>query len=296
MKIQALILLGLAFFWSGQNVLAKYLDDETDLVYYGFRYYNPTHGKWLIRDQLGEYGGKNLYGFVGNQPTRRVDLLGHVALSFIDIRRPKGLKDGKFTAWVVQWTVPPDTPVGYVIQEMDWKFTDVHTCDGSNWDDNTIWGKLNNQGDVRFHWWEAWRNSEQDGKFNHENAFVDTWALDPNSHFYRDGLTDGMLTMRGNAAFYEKTTQSSDEQSDLQANFGVAWEQGTHANPSGPGTPMSGGLFSTINHPTLLNVDPGDQVVRTEVVTWHPCPSGCDVPDRSTKVEAVAEGHQPENK
>jgi RHS repeat-associated protein len=45
----------------------KYQDDETDLLYYGFRYYNPSTGRWLSRDTKGERrGGAYLYGFVNN--------------------------------------------------------------------------------------------------------------------------------------------------------------------------------------------------------------------------------------
>jgi hypothetical protein len=39
-------------------------------------YYNPTAGKWLSRDPIGERGGKNLYGFVRNRPIYRFDPLG----------------------------------------------------------------------------------------------------------------------------------------------------------------------------------------------------------------------------
>ena len=34
----------------------KYQDDETDLLYYGYRYYNPSMGRWLSRDPIGEFG------------------------------------------------------------------------------------------------------------------------------------------------------------------------------------------------------------------------------------------------
>ena len=34
----------------------KYQDDETDFLYYGYRYYNPSTGRWLSRDPLGEPG------------------------------------------------------------------------------------------------------------------------------------------------------------------------------------------------------------------------------------------------
>ena len=61
---------------------AKYCDDETDLVYYGYRYYNPSAGRWLSRDPMGEPGGQNLFVFVFNNPTGFVDALGMDALTY----------------------------------------------------------------------------------------------------------------------------------------------------------------------------------------------------------------------
>jgi RHS repeat-associated protein len=54
----------------------KYLDAETGLYYYGYRYYDPLTGRWPSRDPIGEQGGMNLYGFVDNQPISRHDKLG----------------------------------------------------------------------------------------------------------------------------------------------------------------------------------------------------------------------------
>jgi len=54
----------------------KYCDDETGHYYYGYRYYSPTQGRWLSRDPIGEYGGINLYNFVGNNPVTELDPLG----------------------------------------------------------------------------------------------------------------------------------------------------------------------------------------------------------------------------
>jgi RHS repeat-associated protein len=54
----------------------KYQDDETDLLYYGYRYYNATTGRWISRDPLGEVGGAHLYRFVANEPVAQTDLLG----------------------------------------------------------------------------------------------------------------------------------------------------------------------------------------------------------------------------
>ncbi len=68
----------------------KYQDDETDLLYYGYRYYNASSGRWNSSDPLGEPGfeilkhkkssrkrdNPNLYGFVYNNPLSFEDSLG----------------------------------------------------------------------------------------------------------------------------------------------------------------------------------------------------------------------------
>jgi RHS repeat-associated protein len=54
----------------------KYTDGESGLVYYGYRSYNPSTGRWLSRDPIGEKGGRNLYGFAYNDGVNRYDKLG----------------------------------------------------------------------------------------------------------------------------------------------------------------------------------------------------------------------------
>lgn len=54
----------------------KFTDDESDLVYYGYRYYNPSIGRWLSRDPIEEDGGANIYGFIENSPANLIDPLG----------------------------------------------------------------------------------------------------------------------------------------------------------------------------------------------------------------------------
>src|SRR6185295_10795244 len=54
----------------------KYEDEEIGLVYYGYRCYNASVGRWLSRDPMGERGGLNLYGFNRNEPNDFVDPLG----------------------------------------------------------------------------------------------------------------------------------------------------------------------------------------------------------------------------
>jgi RHS repeat-associated protein len=54
----------------------KYTDSETGLLYYGYRYYNPSLRRWISRDPIQERGGVNLYGMVRNSPVNQWDLLG----------------------------------------------------------------------------------------------------------------------------------------------------------------------------------------------------------------------------
>ena len=46
------------------------------MYYYGYRYYSPELGRWVNRDPIGENGGKNLYGFVGNDSISKWDGFG----------------------------------------------------------------------------------------------------------------------------------------------------------------------------------------------------------------------------
>ena len=64
---------------AGQNPFrfsTKYTDDETGLLYYGYRYYNPTTGRWINRDPSGERGGKNNYCICNNNALSQFDYLG----------------------------------------------------------------------------------------------------------------------------------------------------------------------------------------------------------------------------
>nr|NGX35074.1 putative deoxyribonuclease RhsB [Candidatus Anoxychlamydiales bacterium] len=55
---------------------SKRIDEETNLVYYGRRYYDPEIGRWLTPDPQGFTDGLNLYVFVNNDPLINFDLYG----------------------------------------------------------------------------------------------------------------------------------------------------------------------------------------------------------------------------
>ena len=57
----------------------QYYDWETGLYYYGYRYYDPSTGRWLSRDPLEEDGGVCLYGFNDNDSLNGWDALGEAS-------------------------------------------------------------------------------------------------------------------------------------------------------------------------------------------------------------------------
>jgi RHS repeat-associated protein len=54
----------------------KPTDAATRFVHYELRVYDADLGRWLSRDPIGERGGLNLFGFVGNSPVIFWDILG----------------------------------------------------------------------------------------------------------------------------------------------------------------------------------------------------------------------------
>ena len=57
---------------------SEYYDSELDLVYYNYRHYSPSLGRFLSRDPIREKGGLNLYAFVGNSVLLKFDYCGNM--------------------------------------------------------------------------------------------------------------------------------------------------------------------------------------------------------------------------
>ncbi len=62
--------------WCGVTGLSEYL----------FRKYEPGMGRWRSRDSIGERGGVNLCGFVGNSPLSKIDPLGFASQITGDVK------------------------------------------------------------------------------------------------------------------------------------------------------------------------------------------------------------------
>ncbi len=54
----------------------KYTEKESGFLYYGYRYFSPSTGRWLSRDPIEENGGIAIYAFVNNDSIGSLDELG----------------------------------------------------------------------------------------------------------------------------------------------------------------------------------------------------------------------------
>ena len=61
----------------------KYLDHDTGLYYYGYRYYSPMLQRWITRDPVEESGGMNLYTLCANSSINSFDVLGLWTYNFL---------------------------------------------------------------------------------------------------------------------------------------------------------------------------------------------------------------------
>ncbi|MDD2600934.1 MAG: RHS repeat-associated core domain-containing protein [Kiritimatiellae bacterium] len=86
---------------------SKYLDAETGLYYYGYRYYDPVTGRWLNRDPKGERSGLLLYGFVRNDAANVFDLLGLLTMS-VNPKTSEGLPWMKGNAYDLKTGKPAE--------------------------------------------------------------------------------------------------------------------------------------------------------------------------------------------
>jgi hypothetical protein len=68
---------------------------------YGYRYYHPDLGRWPSRDPIGEKGGLNLYGFLGNRANCSIDTLGEDIVIIVGCPIPGSANVGGHAAMAV---------------------------------------------------------------------------------------------------------------------------------------------------------------------------------------------------
>jgi RHS repeat-associated protein len=88
------------------SVPGQYYDQETGLHYNGFRYYDPSTGRYLTSDPIGQAGGLNTYSYVFNNPVRYSDPYGLFAPAVpAPIAPPVGGGNGAGSGGI-DWSAP----------------------------------------------------------------------------------------------------------------------------------------------------------------------------------------------
>jgi RHS repeat-associated protein len=127
----------------------KYQDDETDLVYYGYRY--EKDGRWLSRDPSEEESGLNLYPFLGNDGINAFDFLGLATRTFPLYRLPYLKKPVLAYADVNVWR-SSQGPI--LIKVRVWRKSDEQSR--RTWNSSTAWPGMPQTWDAPHQW--LWPN------------------------------------------------------------------------------------------------------------------------------------------
>jgi RHS repeat-associated protein len=130
----------------------KYQDDESDFLYYGYRYYNPSVGKWIGRDPADENGGANLYVLVANSPLNDVDGLGLAGVVIQRLVPPLNTSNcgGAVSEvhFLMSWISSIDkVPDGWIIQHIKFEAY-VEDCKGR---------RVRPSNPDGLEYWEAWK-------------------------------------------------------------------------------------------------------------------------------------------
>jgi RHS repeat-associated protein len=217
----------------------KYQDDETDLLYYGFRYYNASTGRWSSRDPAEQQGAGNLYGFARNDPCGAFDRDGRISVRAVTTKPSTccgSANDVEF-AFVLDNPAAED---GYIIQEntasIPWD-----SCDGF------LHGNLWTD-----HYWEAFPVAKlSSGPAEHDHV----WWIGKNKSSGDGGI-------KGNLKFFFKSHKGVDDLKDWTTKIS---------------SPSSGGLLSTRRPPDWWD-DPSDNgehdATRSVSVAWDCCCQG----------------------
>ena len=244
---------------------------QAHAVMYLARPYDPNMGRWLSRDPIGEAGGVNLYGFVGNDAANKTDFLGLSSLH-LSYKSDKILlgECGSYS-WRIAWDVSPKSGAkgGIVLQEM---LIMARSATSSN-ALATSPSRLMDE-----HYFEAWRvtpnsriiTSPDVGVKGTNNPF-DTWWLGKNDTWiepYNDGAM-GYAIFQGWARYRDDISLD-----DLNSEMFPK----SHA--------MAGDLWASIGAPRFSSTKRSNLVYKKIKISWNclPCATAAE---RKTKVEEL---------
>ena len=242
------------------------------VFFYGYRYYDPVTGRWPSRDPIGEQGGVNLYGFVGNDGINRWDLLGRQGaevtavpeLSAPTIFPAEGRECG-LAAVVRKWQLSTASEGGgWIVQKVTMQ-ADVKDCTGTDITPPYLKGE-------GFHYTEAWSVRDGDDFAEHWSAetleyVAGTYTFKSQMfhHINEDGSMDmrrrgdctkGWMKITGDAQFFQVGSKA------LPGGFAIG------------GVSVAGTLMSQKGHHDAFDEQYGSNNVEfTLHVRWDCCES-----------------------
>jgi RHS repeat-associated protein len=231
----------------------KFQDNETDLLYYGYRYYSASTGRWLSRDPIEEAGGENIYAFPLGDPVNQVDYLGQAgALNYTTKDKTAG-ECGGFN-WTIHWKLKKAKSNSSIVQHTQWSFS-VSFCPPTEGPVDLRPGLGGLDPNLFSSYWEAW-GVQAGATDSYSGGGDDSWHL-PDIPF-GDG-TEGTVTIHGHATYYSNVPFPP---------------HGFYTSPGPAGTG-----FWTPNDPGLTGGS--GTVTRTLTAKWNCC---CGSKDRKTKL------------
>jgi RHS repeat-associated protein len=219
----------------------KYQDDETDLLYYGYRFYNGGVGKWASRDPAEQRGAGNLHCFAKNSPCTSIDPDGRITVSVVKASAQCCGGAQVFFRFMLD---RPAAEEGWIVQ-MNTADVPWEGCDG------ILHGSLFNEP----HMWEAWHVAA--------NATAPDQSYPDGSHdeVSWDGKnqTTGAGGVDGTLKFFFKSHPGVGDLSDWPVRIS---------------SPSSGILPSTRGPPDWWNQPPDNgeaTATRSVHTTWDCC-------------------------
>jgi RHS repeat-associated protein len=162
----------------------KYQDDEADFVYYGYRYYSPTTGRWTSRDPIGLQGSNPLYGYVSNDPITSYDPDGRITVKTIT-KKPTTSCGSENVDFEFTLDRPPSED-GYVVQKIIFKYNYTDTEDTDH----------HQTTDFTKTYWEAW--------FVKGTKSTQPPSVSDHSHWEGKGRATGTHSSVGEIKFFYK--------------------------------------------------------------------------------------------
>jgi RHS repeat-associated protein len=94
----------------------RWYETESELAFFGGRYYWPRVGRWINRDPAEQRGGLSLYSYVANHPTTSIDPDGRAEHHVATMQLANSLPDGPGTDYLKQFTIPVQDPHYYDLE------------------------------------------------------------------------------------------------------------------------------------------------------------------------------------